>query len=912
MSMDSSCGIVHNAGVQNGEILVHLPLEQVLINVLIIDISARVTLTQTFVNSEHATSRAVYHFPVPASAAICAFEMRLGDGRMIKGVSKDNKDAAEQFEKAVQAGREASLLKWITDDSSSASFEYSKIERLMPLNHGDIVFTISIGSIPAFQTVETKLVYVMDLMNENVDQIRFHLPMYVGERYGELPQDLVASSQPSSGTRIKINIDVQTSGRILNIDSPTHADEIEISQYPTHLNRPSRRRARVKYRSESFLNRDFVLIVEAERLDSPRCFAELEGDPDRKASLALQLAVVPKFHLVSNRAQEYIFVVDRSGSMQNTRIETAKRTLGLLLRMLPQNNTFFNIVSFGTATDNLWSDSQMYTQHTLNVATSTVDRMEANFGGTEIFNALRAVLSSRRSDIATVIFLLTDGESHDIDSTTRLVRNAADSAPSSAPLHVYVLGIGDASTAMCEGIAIAGKGVCLFAHQAESIMSKCARLLRAGRTPFVKNVTVDWGLSNEYLASASNSVTFSASSSSQRTRLRSFPVLQQAPTKIDDIHAGIRFTVYAILRLKRIAVPEEVILRGNLDDTGEAFTWRVPIRGVQLTDSEPGLPTIHTLAAWRMIQEHDLGRAPLPQHMPVPGTSPSDEELHTAAIIRLGETYQLVSRHTSFVATEQEQRTARAKTRRSFDFGNWARGIQTSIQGSTDAAPSSPLAALYSSVVSGLGSLFAATTASIGMPGAWPEDSPSSSGPDPRADSPEDGYESSDSVRTFTTLSSILGLGGSGSDWSDMTEPTSSPISGEIQPSSEPQFVPARFAPSHIPPPVSGPPVEASLPAPPPLLPIVVDLVKEQQFDGSYPLDDHLRTLVGDRAFNEFRRLGIDETAWSTALAVAYITQQMGNRKELLDDVVYKSLDYLRSGGNEQLIQRATSLIMIV
>lgn len=85
-------------------------------------VSARVTLSQLFVNpSEHATSKAVYHFPVPASAAICAFEMRIGDGRIIKGISKDSKVAAEEFETAIQEGREASLLKWITDDSTCAT-----------------------------------------------------------------------------------------------------------------------------------------------------------------------------------------------------------------------------------------------------------------------------------------------------------------------------------------------------------------------------------------------------------------------------------------------------------------------------------------------------------------------------------------------------------------------------------------------------------------------------------------------------------------------------------------------------------------------------------------------------------------------------------------------------------------------
>lgn len=81
-------------------------------------VSARVTLTQSYVNpSEHATSKAVYHFPVPALAAICAFEMRLGNGKVIKGISRNNKEALVEFENAAREGREASLLKWVTDDS---------------------------------------------------------------------------------------------------------------------------------------------------------------------------------------------------------------------------------------------------------------------------------------------------------------------------------------------------------------------------------------------------------------------------------------------------------------------------------------------------------------------------------------------------------------------------------------------------------------------------------------------------------------------------------------------------------------------------------------------------------------------------------------------------------------------------
>jgi hypothetical protein len=67
--------------------------------------------------------------------------------------------------------------------------------------------------------------------------------------------------------------------------------------------------------------------------------------------------------------------------------------------------------------------------------------------------------------------------------------------------------------------------------------------------------------------------------------------------------------------------------------------------------------------------------------------------------------------------------------------------------------------------------------------------------------------------------------------------------------------------------------------------------------------------LVGEAAFNEAIALGVDEQVWATALSVAYITKQMGNQRELLEDLLHKSLGFLRRGNNEGLIPRATSLI---
>ncbi|KAJ8079860.1 hypothetical protein PM082_016685 [Marasmius tenuissimus] len=69
----------------------------------------------------------------------------------------------------------------------------------------------------------------------------------------------------------------------------------------------------------------------------------------------------------------------------------------------------------------------------------------------------------------------------------------------------------------------------------------------------------------------------------------------------------------AIITLKKATVPKEVTLRGHPDGSPQIHEITVPIRGVQLKDSEPRLPTlIQILAASRLIDEHDKSRAPLP------------------------------------------------------------------------------------------------------------------------------------------------------------------------------------------------------------------------------------------------------------------------------------------------------------
>ena len=191
--------------------------------------------------------------------------------------------------------------------------------------------------------------------------------MCVGLRYGEPPEGMIGTASASVHTRVRFDAHIQMKGEIHSVSSPSHP-EVHAAAYQTHLGRPSRHRFIVRLRSPDFLQSDFALVIKAADLDRPRCF--VERDPRGSGSVAMQLTLIPKFDLPRVPSQEFIFVVDRSWSMSGDRVETAKRTLTMLLRTLPSEGTSFNIFSFGRLCDSLWPTSRVYINNALATAVS--------------------------------------------------------------------------------------------------------------------------------------------------------------------------------------------------------------------------------------------------------------------------------------------------------------------------------------------------------------------------------------------------------------------------------------------------------------------------------------------------------------------------------------------------------------
>src|SRR3712207_3292457 len=74
-----------------------IALRGVRLHCLVVGLTARTTVEQTFVNLEPRAIEAVYTFPLPESAAVCGFEVVFFD-KVFTGVVEESDRAIDRYE----------------------------------------------------------------------------------------------------------------------------------------------------------------------------------------------------------------------------------------------------------------------------------------------------------------------------------------------------------------------------------------------------------------------------------------------------------------------------------------------------------------------------------------------------------------------------------------------------------------------------------------------------------------------------------------------------------------------------------------------------------------------------------------------------------------------------------------------
>ncbi|GAA6094076.1 von Willebrand factor A domain-containing protein 5B1 [Tachysurus ichikawai] len=184
---------------------------------------------------------------------------------------------------------------------------------------------------------------------------------------------------------------------------------------------------------------------------------------------------------------EFIFLIDRSGSMSGVNISRVKDAMVVILKSLFPS-CLFNIIGFGSTFKPLFATSQSYDEESLGTAGEYIKKIRADMGGTNILAPLNWVLRQPvQRGHPRLLFLLTDGAVSNMGKVIELVRSHARF------IRCYTFGIGQgACRRLIQGLATVSRGASEFLAEGERLQPKMIKCLKMMMAPVLSDISIEW------------------------------------------------------------------------------------------------------------------------------------------------------------------------------------------------------------------------------------------------------------------------------------------------------------------------------------------------------------------------------------------------------------------------------------
>lgn len=556
-----------------------------------------------YVNETNTPIEANFTFPLDTGSAVYRFEAEV-NGRLLIAECQEKQQARDTYQQAVNTGHTAVLLEEHQDT--------------------DDVFVCRIGNLPPFQKAILKICYVSELPHDPSGALRFTLPTVLNPRYGVEHntgpvnnRTEVVCINPGSYV-MSLDITVQSQQKILSIVS--EKDQLKLS--PT--NSDHMWKVTVQFVAGTKVDHDVTIMINYEDMHQPQAIVErgLKGQDKGLLNMdVLMLSFYPKFDLkLATTVGEFIFIVDRSGSMAGSRIASARDTLLLMIKSLPVG-CFFNLYGFGDTFQVLFqrdsSSSVEYTEENMLFAIDHVQRLEADMGGTQIMKPIEHMYSKPcLPGHPRQVILLTDGDVWNVGEVLSLVRRNNNTT------RMFSVGIGEgASTALVKGLARAGKGRAEFVKGNDRLQTKVVSLLKSAVQPVVTNVQVDLELPPEVTGAI-------------------------IPQECPSIFSGEELIIYGVLNgsMTLDTIYGNIVLRGHVEN--QSFEHKLTFEGHhQDQQLDTSLP-VHRLSAKALIrelQEEEMG---------------NDKPDNKDKILLASTAANVISKYSSFVGVDKQSKVA--------------------------------------------------------------------------------------------------------------------------------------------------------------------------------------------------------------------------------------------------------------
>ena len=442
-----------------------LPLKSTAAAVRISGVIADVHVTQVYRNEGKRPIEAVYVFPASTRAAVYGMKMTVGK-RVIEAKIRKRDEARQEYEKAREQGKSASLL-----------------EQQRPN-----VFSMNVANILPGDEIRVELRYT-ELMVPADRVYEFVYPTVVGPRYSNTPAEAAPASERwvqnpyhRQGEAPAYTFDITAT---LEAGMPIRELACTTHKVNTAYSGPSSATVKLDGSESSGGNRDFVLRY---RLAGDRVQSGLLLYEGPKEKFFLLLMEPPKRVTAENiPGREYIFIVDVSGSMHGFPLEISKKLLRDLIGGLRPTDRF-NVLLFSGGSTLMAEASLPATADNIQRALSVIDRQRGG-GGTELLPAMNRALKLPKPDsYARTLVIVTDGYVHVEEETFDLIRSHLGDAS------LFAFGIGSSvNRHIIEGMARVGMGEPFVITKPGEAPAQAERFRRMIASPVLTGIQLDFG-----------------------------------------------------------------------------------------------------------------------------------------------------------------------------------------------------------------------------------------------------------------------------------------------------------------------------------------------------------------------------------------------------------------------------------
>lgn len=582
--------------VRNDDGVWELPLRKSSFETLVVGTVAETTVTQVFANPFEEPIEAVYAFPLHEQAAVDDYWIHIGE-RSLHGEMHRREKAKKIYRDAKASGRRAGLL-----------------EQERPN-----VFTQSVANILPGEAIRVEM-HVVQPVTLEAGTNTLTLPTVVGPRF--IPGTPIGRSgvgvvedtdQVPDASRVtppileprdnecallEVSVDIETGARVRGLTSTHHAVTENSANGVTTVELA---------RGYSVANRDFEISW---ALPSDHTDAVLLTQPEEGGGGAFTLTLIPPADVDPDEVvpRDLIFVVDNSGSMSGTPIQTAKAVMREAIASMNPDDRF-TVLRFSEKASALSRGLLTNTEANRQRGLDYVDAMQG-MGGTHMEAGIEAALKLGQSKgRVPMVLLLTDGYIGHEGNIFALVAKKVGNA------RIFGLGVGDAPNRhLLDGLSKMGRGAVGYVANGEPVEDTVARFYRRISSPALSDIQIDWG---------------------------DLPVDDVVPGRFPDLFVGQPLVVYG--RFDRDAAGT-ILVRGR--QGGEKVSLRFD---VDLSDGASGTG-LRSMWARTRIEELLRDRS-------VYRMKPAGLKRRKEAATKLALAYRVLTEYTAFVAVDSEVAT---------------------------------------------------------------------------------------------------------------------------------------------------------------------------------------------------------------------------------------------------------------